>query len=537
MKRLTAICLILALLLCACGTQSDVPTKATAPETQAADTPTETQVSAGFGVSYLPEYGLNPYTCTSTVNRAIFSLLYESLFVVSSRFRAEPVLCESFTASEDGRTYRYTLVQGVKFSDGTPLTAQDVAASLEAARSSALYSGRLSHVTSITADSDTALTIVLDTAYENFSLMLDVPVVSAATTAAQTPLGTGPYAVQGETLRRNGYWWQTQAPAVSQEVISLYAAQTPNDIRDAFEFGGTDLVYCDPNSSAAVGYRCDYEAWEAPTTVLHYLGFNLYSGIFTNTTLRTAVTYAIDREELTNTIYGGFAQGTVLPCAPGSDLYDSQLAEDYAYQPDAFRAAVYQSGVSTSKSSPGVLLVCADDPVRVDAAQSIADFMETCGLYLQVKALDQADYLAALSAGNFDAYLGETRLTANFDLSEFFSTGGSLSYGAISDATLASLCTASLENSGSYAELCSTLLKTAPICPLVFKSYEICVTRGAIQSIAPALDCVFHNAATARSLADADRSYEAAQPTVATGEDTEPVETTEASSPEEAAAP
>ncbi|MBD9241607.1 MAG: hypothetical protein EGQ64_04805 [Ruminococcaceae bacterium] len=67
------------------------------------------------------------------MNRAAFSLLYESLFVVSSHFRAEPLLCESFTASEDGKTYRYTLVSGVSFSDGTPLTAQDAAASLEAA--------------------------------------------------------------------------------------------------------------------------------------------------------------------------------------------------------------------------------------------------------------------------------------------------------------------------------------------------------------------------------------------------------------------
>ena len=105
-------------------------------------------------------------------------------------FRAEPVLCESFTASEDGKTYRYTLVSGVSFSDGTPLTAQDAAASLRAAQQSALYSGRLAHMLSVTADDDRTLTVTLDTAYENFSLMLDVPIVSAATVQSSTPLGT-----------------------------------------------------------------------------------------------------------------------------------------------------------------------------------------------------------------------------------------------------------------------------------------------------------------------------------------------------------
>ena len=182
MKRLLALCLLLALLLCACSAAGQ-PTQATQqPTEETAAAPTETAAAPKtFGLSYLPEHGFNPYTCTATVNRAAFSLLYESLFVVSSHFRAEPLLCESFTASEDGKTYRYTLVSGVSFSDGTPLTAQDAAASLRAAQQSALYSGRLAHMLSVTADDDRTLTVTLDTAYENFSLMLDVPIVSAAT--------------------------------------------------------------------------------------------------------------------------------------------------------------------------------------------------------------------------------------------------------------------------------------------------------------------------------------------------------------------
>lgn len=340
MKRLLALCLLLALLLCACSAAGQ-PTQATQqPTEETAAAPTETAAAPKtFGLSYLPEHGFNPYTCTATVNRAAFSLLYESLFVVSSHFRAEPLLCESFTASEDGKTYRYTLVSGVSFSDGTPLTAQDAAASLRAAQQSALYSGRLAHMLSVTADDDRTLTVTLDTAYENFSLMLDVPIVSAATVQSSTPLGTGPYYLDGEVLRRSSRWWQTQAPAVTAETIELQAAKTPNDIRDNFEFGSTDLVYCDPNSPAAVGYRCDYEAWEAPTPILHYVGFNLYSGWFTNVALRRAFTYGVDREAMTSAVYNGFAQAATLPCSPASDLYDAQLAAQYAYSATAFQAA------------------------------------------------------------------------------------------------------------------------------------------------------------------------------------------------------
>lgn len=104
MKRLLALCLLLALLLCACSAAGQ-PTQATQqPTEETAAAPTETAAAPKtFGLSYLPEHGFNPYTCTATVNRAAFSLLYESLFVVSSHFRAEPLLCESFTASEDGK--------------------------------------------------------------------------------------------------------------------------------------------------------------------------------------------------------------------------------------------------------------------------------------------------------------------------------------------------------------------------------------------------------------------------------------------------
>ena len=97
----------------------------------------------------------------------------------------------------------------------------------------------------------------------------------------------------------------------------------------------------------------------------------------------------------------------------------------------------------------------------------------------------------------------------------FFDSNGYLSYGGISSATLLGQCVSSLENTGNYPELCRNLLETAPICPVVFKSYAIYVTRGKISSITPAVDCVFHHSATARTLADADRTYDRTQTTAA----------------------
>lgn len=509
MKKLIAVCLMLAL-LCGCNVDTIEPVQTAPTETtQMTEEPVAVKERGDFGMTYLPAYGLNPLSCSATINRAMFSLLYESLFVVSNQFRAEPVLCDSFRVSDDSMTYTFSLVQGVRFTDGSALNAQDVKASIEAAKKSPFYAARLKDISAVTVEADGTLAVSLETPYENFCLMLDVPILKAETVDAQYPIGTGPYVKSGENLIRNSSWWQVQSAAIDDEKIPLSPSQTTNEIRDSFEFGTSDLVYCDPNSPAAVGYRCDYEVWEAPTTLMHYIGFNLGSGYFKDKTIRAAVTYAIDRNDISNVVYGGFAQASALPCSPSSDLYDTALAQEYDHAPTRFTAAVNNSGILTRsdyQNHVGYFLVCSEDPKRVSAAEYIAEVLNKAGLNIVVTAKERAEYEKALQEGNFDMYYGEVRLTANFDLSEFF--GGSLSFGRLSEKELSSLCAGALANSGSYVELCSQIMSEGLLCPVAFKSYAVFVTRGMIESITPAVDFLFHNAATARTLSDADMTYE-----------------------------
>lgn len=514
MKKLLALILALGILLSGCGsktTDETSPTIALLPE----EDPTVTESTPGeelppeessFGLSYMPQYGLNPFTCTATINRALFSLMYESLFVVTQDFTASPVLCKRMESSSDGTFYRFYLLDNAKFSDGTPLTAEDVKASILAAEKSSMYDERLEHISSLYIPEAGILEITLNTAYENFALMLDIPVLKAATVEADRPTGTGPYRLQGQSLARNPHWWGETHGVLDCDRIALSSAKESNDLRNHFEFGSTDLIYCDPNSTAAVGYRCDYEVWEAPTTIMHYLGFNLYSGWFINEEFRSAVTYAIDRDTFVNEIYGGFAQATPLPCSPSSPFHDSQLAEDYDYAPGKFKEALDSTGILTDPQydgHEGRFLVCLDDPARVKLADRICKVLTDAGLRLTVTALERDQYEQALQNQNFDIYLGEVRLTTDFDLSEFFMKYGNLQYGSISNTGLVTLCTEALANSGSYSELHRQVLDFAPICPIVFKSYAIYVTRGKITNNTPGVDLVFHDSYQARSLSDA----------------------------------
>ena len=150
------------------------------------------QQAQSLTLGYYPEKSLNPYTATEVAHRLIFSLTYQGLFTLDSEYNVSPVLCESYSVSKDMRTYVF-YPAAATFADGSRLTAEDVAASLEAARLSTVYSGRLRQITSVTVTEDGGVAVVSKIPYENMPLLLDVPIVKATEVEAEHPMGTGPY--------------------------------------------------------------------------------------------------------------------------------------------------------------------------------------------------------------------------------------------------------------------------------------------------------------------------------------------------------
>lgn len=534
MKRM--ICLFLALLMLAgCAADPSSPKQATksteaAPQEETDPKPSrQTNRSSGsFGLAYVPEYGLNPYSCNCITNRPILSLTYESLFVLNHSYEPEPVLCDQFAVSADGKHYLLTILPDAEFSDGTPVTAADAVASLEAARDSEYYGSRFSKVDRFRAVDDRKLAIDLYYSYENLPLLLDVPIVKAGTQKEDYPIGSGPYYLSTGaklTLRRNHDWWQNRNAPIEYQTITLTATKDPTETRDSFEFGTTSLVCADLNAPNAVGYRCDYELWDCPTTSMMYLGFNTAAGMFVNREFRAGITHVIDRSAITTTIYKGFAEAACLPCSPDSPLYDAELAKSYAYDPSAFAQA--RTHANLSPDYVGTLLVCSADSTRVETAHRIADMMDDAGLRVEVAPVDYDTFHYRLLTGDFDCYLGETRLSANFDLTEFFKRYGKLSFGSIESNAMEKLCYDALENSGNCYDLFRNVMEQGFFCPLLFKSYAVMGGRGAITSLQPALDNVFH-LSDGRSLADAGTVYE-----ILTGEisEVEPEETSQPTEP------
>ncbi|MBQ7800697.1 MAG: hypothetical protein IJ375_00065 [Oscillospiraceae bacterium] len=447
-----------------------------------------------FSLAYYADRSLNPLTCKDYTNRVLFSLVYQGLFSVNRDYEAVPILCDRYEVSESYKTYTVYLADAT-FSDGTAITVEDVLASYSAAKESAYYGGRFTHIAEISG-SGSAIIFTLDTAMESLPLLLDIPIVKASEVSSDQPLGSGPYilekTVTGAQLRKNPDWWCSSPDLdATAEAIPLVACDSAAAIRDQFEFSDVGLVCADPCSDSYADFRCDYELWDCENGIFLYLGINVaYSDVFKdNASLRANLTYAIDRDKLVSENYRGFAQAATLPASPSSPYYSAGLASKYTYDPVRFVQAI--SSIKKPEE-PVELLVNRDDSLRLRTARDIAEMLTECGLETVTVEKNSSDYMRFILAGNYDLYLGQTRLSANMDLSEFFRPWGEMSYNGLSDESLYVLCKDALENSGNYYNLHQAVANDGRVCPILFCSYSVYAERGLLTDLQPARDNVFY---------------------------------------------
>lgn len=452
--------------------------------------PKEETQEQSLTLSYNPKATMNPITCTDYTNRVLFSLIYQSLFVVDRNYKVEPMLCSQYSVSEDMLSYTFYIEQAT-FSDGTILTIEDVLASLEAAKASDYYGGRFTHIKEMAISPDGGLTIKLDTAYENLPILLDIPIIKASEIAMEQPVGTGPYALNSAAsslVRRTDWWCQAELVAKAR-TIALMPGESATQIRDQFQFESLDLVCADPGSDKYADYRCDYELWDSETGIFLYLAGNKEHALFSNAQVRSAMTFAIDRDKLVDTYYRGFARSATLPASPQSPYYSQNLADRYAFDMDKFKQAVEQAGVKGTKVE---IMVNSDDSLRVRVARDIAKMLTDGGLNATTREVGGQAYRDALYYRTFDMYLGQTRLSPNMDLSAFFYLFGSLSYGSVNDTAAYELCKDALENQGNYYTLHQMVMDNGLICPILVRSYAVYATRGLLTDLTPSRDNVFY---------------------------------------------
>lgn len=480
---------LLCLSLCACG---DQPAAAPQP-TQELPTAAPEEEKA-FSLAYDPGASLHPIEGTSPVNQMLTSLIYEGLFLLDENFIPQPVLAQSAQRDQSGKVWTITLKEGVHFSDGTPFEAGCVVSSLNTARKSEQYAQRLKDVVSVRAV-EGQVVITLSVPNGNLTALLDIPIVLEAEGEA-APLGTGLYRYAGVTEELYLLANYNRESDLLYEQIGLFSVSSTSQRISAFDNGAVSAVLTDFTSPYALGYSCDYEQWDYRTTDLLYVGFKCENSPCADPLVRQAIARVLDREKAAGTALGGYGDATTLPVPAGHADWYGPAAEvlqyDFAKAAELLDQAGYrkkeEDGLRYQGRTPLelTLLVNGDNEVKQAVADLLAEELTALGVTVTVSRLPWKDYTAALKKGTFDLYLGEVRMTGDFDVTELLS--GSLNYGGYDVGPLAELLAARKTYSDwvrslACEDLWNAFVQEVPIAPLCFMRESMLVRWDA--GIAP----------------------------------------------------
>ena len=437
---------------------------------------------------------------------------------------------EEITTVQSNYTVTATiqLREDVVFSDGSSLDAGDVVYSLECARESgSVYHNRLSRVTSVFVINSYQIQIVFQSGNTSVAAMLDIPIVKEGTGDQKVPVGSGPYQIQlkdgtPHKLVQNEYWWQlgntysvggeeepgaTPGNASNQvlgktertiqyslEEIGLYTAADSDELIFGFSSGDISMVSTDITGTNSLYFDGSYQVFDYDTTNLLYLGLNTGTkSACKKEALRNAIYQAVDRETLVRKSLASHAVAAAMPVAPSSPLYDTELEEQLTYQLDTARSLC-------ADANPGyemTLVVNADSTFKVDMAGEIEKELESAGLDIQVEALEWSNFKKALQDGDYDLYLGEVKMSNNFDLTAFLNKKGSLNYSNYDSKTLQSLLNklqAAIgdERPAAAKSLYTQLAEEAPFVPLCFKQYSVFAQKNYLERIYATQSNLFH---------------------------------------------
>lgn len=446
-KRVLALAMTAALsigMLSGCGGGSS-------SDTAADSTGSGSTATASAGGEKVLTFGCQNYgdglvDPTNQINAAWNLMRYgvgEALFKFNDNMEVEPWLADSCEVSDDHLTWTIKLKEGVKFSNGTDMTATKVKESLdrlktEGPKGSSSPDKYLEYEAEITAD-DAANTITIQTktAYPDLTGNLAYPVMAIVDVEGTTDwnngvIGTGPYAIAkftdqvGYDLVANEYYREE----VPYDKVQLLYMGDASAKAMALKNGQVDLVenitnvsdiqslQDDPNFTVdiASGVRCGFS----------WINFN---GVLGNDALRQAVLMGIDYDAIcvSNLIGGLYTSGfSVLP----SNLtygYDT-LTNPFAYDVEGAKKLLDDAGIVDTNgdgirelNGQNIVLdyVYYDNRLLKEFAQAHHQYLNQIGIEVNEREGSSDDQWSSLVAGDYDFNANNWTTVGNGDPTEY----------------------------------------------------------------------------------------------------------------------
>jgi len=341
----------------------------------------------------------------------------------------------------DAQNLRVWIREGVRFHDGSLLTAEDVAWSLERAGRSPHVAMVANMIDTVTVEAPYQVLITLDVpfgailanlAHTSTSILSQNAVESVGEEIHQfAPIGLGPFMVTEyvsgdriEMVRFDDFWGT--APVL--ESITMRAISDGNMRAIELETGTIDIAYNllpadfnrlrdDPSVNVVSTF-----AWQAD-----FIGFNTQRAPFDDVRVRQAILYAIDEEAMVMAAL----QGTSRPVnGPLADLVWGSISAELPgrpFNPDRARELLAEAGLPDGFSTT---IWTNQNETRIDMATILQSDLAMVGIDLSIEVLEWGAYLDMTAAGEHEMFvLGWVASTGDADYG-LFPTHHSSSWGA-----------------------------------------------------------------------------------------------------------
>ncbi len=399
----------LALLLTACSTGEGVDVDGTDDNGGGADSGQASGGTVVAGIAGEPDQ-LDPHNTTAYFSFQVLENVFDTLVQPDENLEMVPALAESWDVSEDQLTWTFHLREDVTWHDGSEFTADDVAYSLNRIIDEELAnSWRFAAVESIEATDASTVTITVTSPSPNLLANLGgfkgVAIVQQANVESgeigTAPIGTGPFELANyatgdsiELVANPDYWGG--APDVAG--VTFEFIPEPTTALAALQAG--EIHWTDnlpPQQVASIGE--ELELGQVGSNDYWYLALNQANEPYDDVRVRQAISYAIDREAITEaTMYGN---ATVNQTAiPESSAFYTPY-DRYSHDPAQAQALLDEAGVAEGDLTMD-LMVASDYPETVQAAQIIESQLAEVGIAVEIRTLDFGTWLDEQGQGNFD---------------------------------------------------------------------------------------------------------------------------------------
>lgn len=424
MKSIKALSLtiLLALTLVACGGSKEEAADKAEPAKEAA-APVEKVLKIAIEKDAT---SLNPVLVSDLTGEMFAANMFDSLVSFKdSVAEFAPAIAEKWEISEDGKTYTFYLRKGVKFHNGTELTAKDVVYTYEQiqnpdnASPSKQYLNSLEKVEAI---DDYTVKFTLNNVYASFMLLIGSPqfgilpsehVMEVGMEAFdRAPIGTGPFKFEEWvpddhiTLVKNDDYYM--APANLDKAIFR---PIPKAETSAVELksGGVDLaIGLLPQDITKFQSDSEFVVKQTPGLSYQYVGFSDNQELFSDVRFRKAIYYATDFENAIKGIYGvtgSRAYSWIPPVVFANDV-DYMKSKALPYD-EAKAKELFDELIADGLLKPGmeIPILSPQDAFRSKIATAIASSLVKFGFKPDVQTLEFGTLLPATEGGKAGIYL------------------------------------------------------------------------------------------------------------------------------------